>query len=202
MRSYWPWWTGAVGLGLLPLVYWIVLRRPFGVSGLIGRLVSVGDELSVAKENAAAPTGEALDALLAAATLEEFGREAAEGPMAVAAPLPGRPLGPRLGILDAAAFVVAMGLGGLVARLWAGRTLVLGMGDSFTRSFGSGLPALSVLLAGGVLVGAGTSLAEGCSTGHGLTGSSRLQPGSLLATACFMGAAMCVSALLGWRVGL
>jgi len=201
MSAYWPWWTGAIGLGVLPVAYWLVLRRPFGVSGLLGRLVTVREELAVARDNAAAPRSEdALDELLAAATAEQFGRETAAQPSRSAAVARGRPLGPRVGILDAFAFLAAMALGGLAARLYAGPAQ--GMGEAFARAFGGGAPALGVLLAGGILVGAGTTIADGCSTGHGLTGSSRLQPGSLVATACFMGAAMGVSMLIGWRMGV
>jgi uncharacterized membrane protein YedE/YeeE len=49
----------------------------------------------------------------------------------------------------------------------------------------------------GVLVGFGTRMASGCTSGHGLCGVSRLQPGSLLATAAFFGAGIVVSFLLG-----
>jgi uncharacterized membrane protein YedE/YeeE len=47
-------------------------------------------------------------------------------------------------------------------------------------------PAL-VLIAGGLLVGYGTRLANGCTSGHGVCGVSRLAPRSLTATAVFMG---------------
>ena len=40
-------------------------------------------------------------------------------------------------------------------------------------------PSWSVLLIGGLLVGAGTRMASGCTSGHGLSGVSRFQPGSL-----------------------
>lgn len=43
-----------------------------------------------------------------------------------------------------------------------------------------------VLLAAGLLVGAGTRFASGCTSGHGVCGLSRLSLPSLLATACFM----------------
>jgi uncharacterized membrane protein YedE/YeeE len=56
-----------------------------------------------------------------------------------------------------------------------------------------------VLFAGGVLVGFGTRLAGGCSSGHGLSGCGRLRPVSLLATAVFFGTAAVVSFLL-WKV--
>ena len=44
------------------------------------------------------------------------------------------------------------------------------------------------LLAGGLLVGFGTLLGNGCTSGHGVCGISRLSPRSLLATITFMAA--------------
>jgi uncharacterized membrane protein YedE/YeeE len=58
---------------------------------------------------------------------------------------------------------------------------------------------IGVLFVGGVLVGFGTRLAGGCSSGHGLSGCGRLRPVSILATAVFFGAAVLVSFLL-WKV--
>lgn len=52
---------------------------------------------------------------------------------------------------------------------------------------------------GGILVGFGTRLAGGCSSGHGLSGCGRLRPVSLVATAVFFGTAVAVSFLL-WKV--
>lgn len=43
-----------------------------------------------------------------------------------------------------------------------------------------------VLVAGGLLVGAGTRFASGCTSGHGVCGLSRLSLPSLVATLCFM----------------
>jgi uncharacterized protein len=203
MSTYWPWWAGSVALGVLPVAYWLVLRRPFGVSGLFGRLVSVQDELKLARDNAAAPTTQAdVDALLAAATFEQFGCPMEGEPVAAASPPPGtRALGPRLGMVDAAVFLAALAMGGLISRLTSAASVGPGMGEAFAHAFGRGAPALGVLLLGGALVGAGTTLADGCSTGHGLTGSARLQLGSLLATACFMASAVGVSLLVGLWVG-
>ena len=74
-----------------------------------------------------------------------------------------------------------------------------GLGATFAQLFGAGPQAVAIMLLGGFLVGAGTSLCGGCSSGHGLTGCSRLQPGSLLAVVCFMASAVVTSLLLGWR---
>jgi len=43
-----------------------------------------------------------------------------------------------------------------------------------------------VLLAAGLLVGAGTRYGSGCTSGHGVCGLSRLSPRSLAATSTFM----------------
>jgi uncharacterized membrane protein YedE/YeeE len=60
----------------------------------------------------------------------------------------------------------------------------------------AGPGGLAVLAGGGMLVGFGTAMCGGCSAGHGLTGSARLFPGSLLSTAVFFGTAVAVSLLL------
>ncbi len=47
---------------------------------------------------------------------------------------------------------------------------------------------LPVMLLAGVLVGFGTVLGNGCTSGHGVCGMARLSPRSLVATAVFMAA--------------
>ncbi len=46
----------------------------------------------------------------------------------------------------------------------------------------------ATLIVGGLLVGFGTRLANGCTSGHGVCGLARLSPRSLVATATFMAA--------------
>jgi uncharacterized protein len=53
----------------------------------------------------------------------------------------------------------------------------------------SGFPAAALLLAG-LLVGYGTALGGGCTSGHGVCGLARLSLRSLAATATFLAAAM------------
>ncbi len=55
------------------------------------------------------------------------------------------------------------------------------------------------LLIGGLLVGFGTRLGSGCTSGHGVCGMSRLSPRSIFATAMFMASGFATVALL--RVG-
>ena len=50
-------------------------------------------------------------------------------------------------------------------------------------------PSPPLLVAGGLLVGFGTRLGSGCTSGHGVCGMARLSPRSIIATLTFMAAA-------------
>ncbi|MDZ7588131.1 MAG: YeeE/YedE thiosulfate transporter family protein [Parasphingorhabdus sp.] len=57
------------------------------------------------------------------------------------------------------------------------------------------------LVIGGLLVGFGTRLGSGCTSGHGVCGLSRLSPRSMVATAMFMASGFVTVGLLragGW----
>ena len=72
------------------------------------------------------------------------------------------------------AFVIGLPLGALLVAL------ILGPVEA---RFEQGLPALII---GGLVVGFGTRLGSGCTSGHGVCGMSRLSARSLVATATFM----------------
>jgi uncharacterized membrane protein YedE/YeeE len=58
------------------------------------------------------------------------------------------------------------------------------------------MPAsFATIIVGGLLVGFGTRLSNGCTSGHGVCGIARLSPRSITATAIFMAAAIVVVAL-------
>ena len=64
------------------------------------------------------------------------------------------------------------------------------------------MPAsLVTIVVGGLLVGFGTRLSNGCTSGHGVCGIARLSPRSITATAIFMAAAVIVVALTRHVVG-
>ena len=44
----------------------------------------------------------------------------------------------------------------------------------------------AVIMAAGLLVGIGTRLANGCTSGHGVCGISRLAPRGIIATVCYL----------------
>lgn len=55
---------------------------------------------------------------------------------------------------------------------------------------------VSTLVLGGLLVGFGTQLGSGCTSGHGVVGMSRLSRRSLIATATFMTAGFATVAVM------
>lgn len=61
--------------------------------------------------------------------------------------------------------------------------------------------SLGLLAAAGVLVGFGTRLGNGCTSGHGLCGLSRLSPRSLVATGVFMALGMAAVAVARHLLG-
>ena len=75
-------------------------------------------------------------------------------------------------------------LAGLVA---AGFVLSIVYPQAFSPR---GLPSVIAIAAAGLLVGFGTRLGGGCTSGHGVCGLCRLSPRSLVATMTFMGTAM------------
>ena len=89
----------------------------------------------------------------------------------------------------AIAFVVGLPLGALLIAQTVGAVNV-----SFPAS-------IWPLIIGGLLVGYGTRLGSGCTSGHGVCGLSRLAPRSILATAMFMASGFVTVGILragGW----
>ena len=60
--------------------------------------------------------------------------------------------------------------------------------------------ALPVVAFSGLLVGAGTRIANGCTSGHGLLGMARFSRRSLVATAVFFGVAVATATLAHGRL--
>jgi len=74
----------------------------------------------------------------------------------------------------------------------------LAVAPRLVEALGGALPPLAVdaslpaIIAGGLLVGFGTRLGGGCTSGHGVCGLARFSPRSLAATAVFMAAGAAV----------
>ncbi len=209
MTHYWPWWAGALGLALVTINYTVATDRSFGVSSAWERVLHWRSERRVEEMEEQFADGQTLAAALAVATAAEFGSAVAAAHTSPPAPGVG-PTGNTITdftyrrpapVVSQAALLLSILVGGWVAALTSGRfQLRLDMGDGFRHLVTSNpLHMVGALFAGGILVGFGTRLAGGCSSGHGLSGCGRLYPVSMLATAVFFGAAVVVSFLL-WKI--
>jgi uncharacterized membrane protein YedE/YeeE len=104
------------------------------------------------------------------------------------------------------------GISGIVGRLLGGSQVpinlafVLGLVAGpllYALAYG-GPPALTVaaswptIVAAGLLVGIGTRMGSGCTSGHGILGLARLSKRSFVATATFLAAGMLTATLTGW----
>lgn len=83
----------------------------------------------------------------------------------------------------AGAFIIGLPAGAAAMALLAGQV---------QARFPAGI---ATLLIAGVLVGFGTRLGSGCTSGHGVCGLARLSPRSLVATATFMAAGFATVAI-------
>ncbi|GBH31674.1 YeeE/YedE family protein [Sphingobium xenophagum] len=89
--------------------------------------------------------------------------------------------GPPRGV--AIAFTVGLPVGAFLVAL---------LSDGIPATF----PAPGLLIVAGLIVGFGTRLGSGCTSGHGVCGLSRLSRRSIVATALFMGSGFATVALM------
>lgn len=82
-------------------------------------------------------------------------------------------------------FIAGLGIGG-----WLVKVLI-------NPAIATSLAHPAVLVAGGLLVGVGTRLGSGCTSGHGVCGVSRLSPRSIVATLVFLAVGMLVATAIG-----
>lgn len=61
--------------------------------------------------------------------------------------------------------------------------------------------SIPLIIAGGLLVGFGTRLGNGCTSGHGVCGMARLSPRSIAATATFMAAGFLLVGVMRHVIG-
>jgi uncharacterized membrane protein YedE/YeeE len=198
---YWSWWQGALALALIMLAFWLLVRAPMGVSSSWDHVVHWRDYKSMQRaERVLEKNQEAVTDALLAETIAQFGNAAIAEFKAKATPQP-----KKITMSSTAkapwpthfTFLGCMLLGAVFASFFAGTwEMQWSLGREFERLFGTGWHTWLLLGAGGFLVGFGTRMAGGCTSGHGINGCARLQPGSLVGTASFFGTAVAMTLLL------
>lgn len=193
MTGFWPWWLGALAFGALTPAVFVATGRMLGVSGYWARLVSRRDQRRVADAWVQSQDQERMERALLAATIAEFGEQAMAELLPQAETKDAAPATPPPLTWSAnATFLVCLAVGGgLAALLRDGFSVTTASSPAMHDVFGAATPF--VLVGGGFLVGVGTRMAGGCTSGHGLSGCASLQPGSLVATALFFVAGVAMS---------
>ncbi len=87
-------------------------------------------------------------------------------------------------------FLIGLVIGGYGYQVITGQSLI-------TRE---GFPIVQLAVAG-LLVGFGTRLGSGCTSGHGVCGVARLSPRSIAATVAFLITAMITASAIYWVFG-
>ncbi|HKK13727.1 MAG TPA: transporter [Gammaproteobacteria bacterium] len=210
MMTVWPWWSGSLALSVLTLGYWAAFKRPLGVSGSWARIVMWRNDRAVGRAEAPFRSNPQLlkDALMAA-TVAHFGEQAVQEALAARRSTGGAPqtaaarepakLAARIPWTAHLTFLVMIAVGGLLtSALSSGIHPQFDLGALHKQLFGAGFGNWMTLFVGGGLVGFGTQLAGGCTSGHGLSGCSRLVPSSLAAIGIAFGTATAVSLLVSF----
>ncbi len=203
--EYWSWWIGALALGLFSVIFSLLTGKPLGVSGSWLSIARRKDD-AILKASAEVLDGnqEQVKDDLMAMTMAEFGEGALDD-------MPQR----REGEANAEVtdelklkqdytpwtvhvlFLVTMFLGSYIASITTGDfSLSTELSALHTKIFENTGEAWLALLFGGMMVGFGTQMAGGCTSGHGLSGCAQLIPASLLSTVIFFGSATALTILM------
>ena len=172
LEGYWPWWGGALALTALALLHWLGERRLLGVSGYMKELVPTPVGKPPLGQDAGCGAG-----------IEDQDEDSSQQFRVRGAMRDQR--WANLAFLGA--LVVGAALASITRPDAAALGWSFGLGNWFT---------VVTLLVGGVMIGFGTTIAGGCTSGHGLCGTARANPASLVATGIFFGTSIVVSLVL------
>ncbi len=204
MDVYLPWWIAGAALSFVTLGFYIALHRPLGVSGSWARIILWKNDRAVKEAEAPFQDNPKLfeDALMAA-TIEEFGEEKVlafmnsrhQSTEDISLKPSKTTISPNRSPWTAhLLFLIMLIAGGVLgAHLRGELSFQPTLGELHTSLFGSGIGSLMMLFFGGLMVGFGTQMAGGCTSGHGLSGFSRFAPASIIATITFFGTAIAFS---------
>ena len=207
--EYWSWWIGGIALGSFAVIFSLLTGKPLGVSGSWLSIARRKDDAVLkASADVLESGGDQVKDDLMAMTMAEFGEDIVED-------IPQR----REGEVDAddkeqpklrqdytpwtvhVLFLVTMFLGSYIASMTTGDiSWSLDLSPLHKQIFENDGEAWLALLFGGMMVGFGTQMAGGCTSGHGLSGSAQLVPASLLSTAIFFASATALTILMNSMV--
>ncbi|NLE77668.1 MAG: YeeE/YedE family protein [Chloroflexi bacterium] len=94
-------------------------------------------------------------------------------------------------------FVLGIAIGAFISAILSGTFGIQWVPELWQARFGPGVGLrLAAALVGGIFVGVGARWADGCTSGHGISGTLQLVVGSWLASICFFISGIIVAHLL------
>lgn len=206
--EYWSWWEGALALGFFAIFFSLLTGKSLGVSGSWLSIARRKDD-AILKESAKVLEGDQDQVKndLMAMTMAEFGDDALLGApqrregeanaesKSVTGPKSKQDFTPWT---VHAVFLASMFLGSYIAIMTTTGEFSVSVELSalHAKIFENQGEAWLALLIGGMMVGFGTQMAGGCTSGHGISGCSQLVPASLLSTVVFFGSATALTFLM------
>ena len=206
--EYWSWWEGALALGIFSIFFSLLTGKSLGVSGSWLSIARRKDD-AILKASAKVLEGdqEQVKDDLLAMTMAEFGDDALsdspqrrEGeanaePKSVTGHKSKQDFTPWTVHV---VFLATMFLGSYIASMTTTGefSISIELSAIHAKIFENQGEAWLALLFGGMMVGFGTQMAGGCTSGHGISGCAQLIPASLLSTVVFFASATALTFLM------
>jgi len=195
MAEYWSWWQGGLALAALIILFRVLLHRPLGVSGSWTIIAASRQELRQNQQaNAFVDDAQAMNTALMAATLAQFGSDALNKQMTENDPSQASSVSIKntsSSVGQHATFLISIFIGSMMSAIYTGTlSWDLELSEMLTSLSHGLMQSWMYLLLGGVMVGFGTQMAAGCTSGHGLSGCAQMSGASFLASLVFFSSAI------------
>lgn len=204
--EYWSWWIGALALGFFAVIFSLLTGKPLGVSGSWLSIARRKDDAILRASAKVIEEGDQdqIKDDLMAMTMAEFGETALTDETPQRREGEDNAATPKTKVKQDfthwtvhALFLATMFFGSYIASVTTnGFSLSTELSALHASIFENTGEAWLALLFGGMMVGFGTQMAGGCTSGHGLSGCAQLVPASILSTVVFFGSATALTFLM------
>lgn len=183
--EYWDWWYGGLLLAIPPILFDC---EKFGISGYLEKILRRSETIDIGESTAFSKSAELVEASLKGNALD---------PKLIEQTV----IAGKRNWFGACALIGGLTLGGLIDAIIGGQFEISNqIAPIHTTLFDDVFVRTITLFIGGLFVGWGTRLSGGCSSGHGMSGISKLNPNSFIATGIFMIAAILTTLLMRYTL--
>jgi len=185
MTGFLTWWQGGLLLAAIAVTFQLLVRKGLGVSGSWARFTFWRETRKQYQAQKHFTDNTDINNDFRRMTLEQFGEEALSEPTPEpTTPQPREQTSQHVSWGVHCVFLLSIITGAFLVSLYDGTfTIQFELSAFHTQLSGQGWPLINALFVGGILVGFGTQMAGGCTSGHGLSGCANFSLASFVATA-------------------